>query len=186
MFDISKEILEYLSQVQSRLSEKCQSLFFSLAWCQWGFSGDLLHVFVLRGPLCSECSWLSPDMKISSLGTAYCRNVEPFTSHNLIHETLSPWRTDSQLPPIPGMMETTRHGVLCRENIHTVHSLALYSDHFLACSGAYKMKARAVATSITLFSTAWFSSGKATKPSIWFGLGLNLLFLSHCCVCLPG
>lgn len=54
------------------------------------FSGDLLCVFVLCGPVCRELllstSWLSPNMKTSSHGTACCRNVQPFISHNLLHE----------------------------------------------------------------------------------------------------
>lgn len=62
------------------------------------------------------------------------------------------------------------------KHLHRASFLALYSGRFLARPGAYKMEARAVATSITQFVTACFSSEKSTKPSIWFGFGFESSF----------
>lgn len=178
MFDISKETFEYLSQVQSRLSKKCQSLFFSLAWCQWDFSEDLLRVFVLCGPVCSECflrAWLSPDLKISSLGTAYLRNVEPFISHNLIHETQSSAEDRFTAATIPKEAHTV---VLCRENIHTEHPpwpcilIASWQAPGLTRWKPGQWLHPSLYSRLLLFPLE-------SLQNLLFGLGWNLLFLDH-------
>lgn len=110
----------------------CCVCLFCVALCAVSVLGSLLTFAHKR-----RASWLSPDMKIRSLGTAYCRNVEPFTSHNLIQETGSSWRAVTAATHPRDAGDGMPWCSLQGNHPHRASSLALYSDHFLASPGAY-------------------------------------------------
>lgn len=196
MFDISKETFEYLRQVQAHLSEKCRSLFFSLAWFQWDFSGNLLRVFVLCGPMCSECSWLSPD---------FCSQEESLLALSR-HENQKPWNRLLQECGALHQPQPDTGNWIIMEGSHSCHpSQGCWRWHAMVFS-AGKPSTQNILFGLVFWSLLGKPWGLYGKPGQWlhpslysqllvfpleslqnllFGLclGLNLLFFSIIVVC---